>query len=294
MDCGENITDILPWQHYEGIGVCAGGETTYDSECLLQCEPGYEGLVLPFTCGPDGEWEGDRSKTCSPVHCGDINAPLALVNAETPRCRVEPILGARCPARCKNGFLGAPADAVCGTQGEWESEIDCQPINCGEYLPLVEGSATKRDTSQRGLVDIGDCGTRFTDPACRPNCTRGYPDRLSVGADIVCQANGQWAGTFRCTGVTEASSAVETGTAVGLSVGGIILAILLVLLVLVLFRRRQGRKTQSIYGQPRRKDGQIMNPLHHSFKGRPKAKVRTRGSGKEHVCEETLLMSIAL
>lgn len=280
------MTGFQDKQHYLTSNVCGASDsdaTTYDSECLVSCAPGYEGLTLPFTCGPDGQWEGDRRPTCTPVNCGRASAALAPFFAEAPRCTVNPILGAVCEARCLPGYIGTPAQAVCATSGEWETAILCTPIDCGKYAPKVEGSATQRDRSQTAVIDLGSCGTRYTDPPCTPNCTQGYPDRLSIGASIECEASGEWSGTFRCTGIAAAAAAIDTGTAAGLTVGGLVLIVLLGVLVLVILRRqkRQDSSTAMQNRKRRPNSNQVLNPLHHSFKnGASGRKTVGWGEGK--------------
>lgn len=189
VDCGAEIQTLGP-NAISGNCSLAGSTRFGDGAlCGASCEEGYvvESGSAAYTCGADGQWQGDL--TCTPVDCGakpsDVSDNVVVECTGDTRFK-----GDACQAQCAPGYISATGDGIytCQANGEWAGSLTCQPRDCGLFIP---------DLNDRASATCGGDTTFGGDP-CIATCNSGFRTVSGTSRTYVCGTDGVWTGNLGC------------------------------------------------------------------------------------------------
>ncbi|XP_052275169.1 sushi, von Willebrand factor type A, EGF and pentraxin domain-containing protein 1-like isoform X3 [Dreissena polymorpha] len=165
VDCG-----ALAYPQNGNVSTVA---TTYGSTATVTCQTGYF-LNGSHTsqCGRDGRWS-IVGQTCDPVDCGAFADPQ---NGTVST--VGTTYGSTATVACHIGYiLNGSHTSQCGSDGRWSIVGQkCDPIDCGSFPALHNGSVTTTNTILGSIAQI--------------TCDTGYI--LNGSSTSTCEVNGSW------------------------------------------------------------------------------------------------------
>ncbi|EGD82807.1 C-type MBL-2 protein [Salpingoeca rosetta] len=186
VDCGP--TPDLP---NNTVADCSASTVYGGQPCHAACAPGYETTQESedgiYTCTADGEWVGEIS--CTRKDCGTTIADLP-VNASANECGGDTAFGGDdCEASCDAGYepvSGTSTTFTCGTDGMWQGDLACQPVDCGSTITVTNGGATCSGS------------TVYTGDDCEASCDAGYEPVSGTSTTFTCGTDGMWQGDLAC------------------------------------------------------------------------------------------------
>jgi len=186
----------------DGVGVKAGfaGTTVPFGDTLeVECEPGYEPDVASAACEADSSADESGvalvpadTLSCKPMLCGSPNIPDS-----TDTCG-STVFMESCEVTCALGMMPSTGSGtitcdVAGDGAPGYPEFSCIPVTCD-----TEATAS---TVTNSAGTAGTCAELAEGETCSIPCADGYAGNFDGTSVLV-----------ECTAVTNAGSAVATGT----------------------------------------------------------------------------------
>ncbi|XP_052275320.1 sushi, von Willebrand factor type A, EGF and pentraxin domain-containing protein 1-like [Dreissena polymorpha] len=152
-----NPIDCGPFPEIANGTISYSNNTTFGSVADVKCDEGfYLTGKINSECIGDGTWNSSGQK-CKHIDCGPypdlINGTVYTNNT---------LFGSIAVLKCDKGFnLTGHNYSECTTSGMWNSTAQiCDPIDCGPFLELINGTAATNDT-KLGSVAVLMCNEGF-------------------------------------------------------------------------------------------------------------------------------------
>ena len=118
---------------------------------------------------------------------------------------------------CDSGYLGAPNDIVCQSDGTWSEASGCTLVDCGEPAQVtgyvIDSGDTIMSSTRSVTCDIGYTGTP-SDIECQSNAEWGFVSGCSI---VNCGAPGSQTGYTFASGYNTYGTYRDTSCASGYS-----------------------------------------------------------------------------
>ena len=173
--------NAVPWVAHALVDCIVPASHNGSAHCVATCNPGYEGGVAGYVCGPDGQWHGELQ--CTPKDCSTMSAAQPPNQHAIGTCS-STTFGAECAFECDAGH----ADVAAGsgqhqcTEDGWTalSPVECVPQPCQPLAaaPFFDSLTMLTDCTSSPSIEACESGphpnTGCFAEACTISCATGF------------------------------------------------------------------------------------------------------------------------